>query len=111
MGTSTTSLIRKSAATLQKRANLRRPQFAIPSAPTRHVDERGYYATTGIGPDLMQAARDAVRDAIDYVGKEYRLAPDLAYALCSVAADLRISEVVDVPNWVVSAYLPKAIFS
>jgi len=97
--------------TLQKRANLRRPQFAIPSAPTRHVDERGYYATTGIGPDLMQAARDAVRDAIDYVGKEYRLAPDLAYALCSVAADLRISEVVDVPNWVVSAYLPKAIFS
>ena len=97
--------------TLQKRANLRRPQFAIPSAPKRHVDERGYYATTGIGPDLMQAARDAVRDAIDYVGKEYRLAPDLAYALCSVAADLRISEVVDVPNWVVSAYLPKAIFS
>ena len=75
------------------------------------MDERGYYATTGIGPDLMQAARDAVRDAIDYVGKEYRLAPDLAYALCSVAADLRISEVVDVPNWVVSAYLPKAIFS
>ena len=97
--------------TLQKRANLRRPQFAIPSAPTRHVDERGYYATTGIAPDLMQAARDAVRDAIDHVGKEYGLAPDLAYALCSVAADLRISEVVDVPNWVVSAYLPKSIFA
>lgn len=96
--------------TLQKRANLRRPQFAIPSAPTRHVDERGYYVTTGIAPDLMQAARDAVRDAIDYLGKEYRLSPDLAYAVCSVAADLRISEVVDIPNWVVSAYLPKSIF-
>jgi len=97
--------------TLQKRANLRRPQFTVPSAPTRHVDERGYHVTTGIAPDLMQAARDAVRDAIDYLGKEYRLNPDLAYAVCSVAADLRISEVVDVPNWVVSAYLPKAIFA
>src|SRR5207249_1051971 len=97
--------------TVQKRANLRRPQFTVPSAPTRHVDERGYHITTGIAPDLMQAARDAVRDAIDYLGKEYRLNPDLAYAVCSVAADLRISEVVDVPNWVVSAYLPRAIFA
>ncbi len=33
-----------------------------------------------------------------------------AYALCSVAADLRISEVVDMPNWVVSAFLPNDIF-
>ncbi len=96
---------------LKKGAKLRRPQFAIPSAPTRHVDERGYHATTGIAPDLMQAARDAVRDMIDYLGREYRLAPDLAYALCSVAADLRISEVVDVPNWVVSAYLPESVFA
>jgi formamidase len=59
----------------------------------------------------MQAAKDAVRDMIDYLGREYRLGPDLAYALCSVAADLRISEVVDAPNWVVSAYLPKSIFT
>jgi len=95
---------------LAKGAGLRRPQFALPSAPTGHVDERGYYATTGIAPDLMQAARDAIRDMIDYLGREYRLAPELAYALCSVAVDLRISEVVDVPNWVVSAYLPNAIF-
>jgi acetamidase/formamidase len=95
---------------LVKQAGLARPQFALPGPPTRHVDERGYYATTGIDPDLMQAAKDAVRDMIDYLGREYRLAPELAYMLCSVAVDLRISEVVDVPNWVVSAYLPKAIF-
>ncbi len=97
--------------TLKKGANLRRPQFSIPSPPTRHVDERGYHVTTGIAPDLMQAAKDAVRDMIDYLGKERRLTPELAYALCSVAGDLRISEVVDIPNWVVSAYLPKSIFS
>ena len=82
----------------------------LPAAPTRHVDERGYHATTGIAPDLMQAARDSIRDMIDHLGSQYRLSPELAYALCSVAVDLRISEVVDVPNWVVSAYLPKAIF-
>jgi acetamidase/formamidase len=95
---------------LIKQARLRRPQFALSTAPTAHIDERGYHATTGIAPDLMTAAKDAIRDMIDYLGREHTLAPELAYALCSVAVDLRISEVVDVPNWVVSAYLPKAIF-
>jgi len=33
-----------------------------------------------------------------------------AYVLCSVAADLKISEVVDAPNWVVSAFLPLGLF-
>src|SRR3990170_4621116 len=96
---------------LLKEARLRRPQFALPEPPTRHVDGRGYHATTGIAPDLMQAAKDSIRDMIDHLGREYRLSPELAYTLCSVAVDLRISEVVDVPNWVVSAYLPKAIFA
>jgi formamidase len=36
--------------------------------------------------------------------------PEQAYVICSVAADLRISNVVDVPNYVVSALLPEAIF-
>ena len=91
-----------------KEARLRRPQFA----PGRRnaPPEQGYHATTGIGPDLMQAAKDAVRDLIDYLGRTYGLAAAAAYMLCSVAADLRISEVVDAPNWVVSAYLPKGIF-
>lgn len=96
---------------LVKDTGLRRPQFEISRPPTGHVDERGYYVTTGIAPDLMRAAKDGVRDMIDHLDRQYKLAPDLAYALCSVAVDLRISEVVDVPNWVVSAYLPKAIFS
>jgi acetamidase/formamidase len=33
-----------------------------------------------------------------------------AYMLCSVCADMRISEVVDQPNWVVSCYLPRIVF-
>ena len=47
---------------------------------------------------------------IAHLGNHYGLDPEPAYALCSVAVDLRISEVVDAPNWVVSAFLPKDLF-
>jgi len=93
---------------LWKGANLKTPQFELPSA-SLPVDQ-GYYATTGIGPDLFRAAQDAVRAMIDHLGRAYQLGPEEAYMLASVAVDLRISEVVDAPNWVVSAYLPKGIF-
>jgi Acetamidase/Formamidase family len=39
-----------------------------------------------------------------------RLQPSQAYAICSVAVDLRISQTVDVPNPLVSALLPLDIF-
>jgi acetamidase/formamidase len=38
------------------------------------------------------------------------LGPERAYLLCSVTADLRISEIVDAPNWIVTAYMPLSIF-
>jgi formamidase len=94
---------------LWKGANLKHPQFDL-LASSASPHDKGCYATTGIGPDLFHAAQDAVRSMIDYLGREYKLSPDQAYMLCSVAVDLRISEVVDAPNWVVSAYLPKGIF-
>ena len=95
---------------LVKDAGIKRPQFEIDASPTRHIDERGYFATTGVGPDLMEAAKDAIRDMIEHLGRQHGLEPPLAYMLCSVAVDLRISEIVDQPNWMVAAYLPKAIF-
>ena len=70
----------------------------------------GYHATTGVAPDLMTATRQAVQRMIAHLERQYDLAPERAYALCSVAVDLRISEVVDAPNWVVSAFLPKDLF-
>jgi len=70
----------------------------------------GYHATTGIGPDLMAATRQSVERMIAYLERHHRLEPEAAYALCSVAVDLRISEVVDAPNWVVSAFLPLDLF-
>ena len=58
----------------------------------------------------MEAARDAVRAAIRRLEERRGLDRQEAYALCSVAADLRIHEVVDAPNWVVGAFLPDDIF-
>ena len=86
------------------------PQYAVAAQPDRELEAKGRYVTTGVAPDLMIAARDAVRSMIDHLVREYALDPELAYALCSVAVDLKISEVVDAPNWVVSASLPRAIF-
>jgi len=70
----------------------------------------GYHATTGVGPDPMAATRQSVERMIVYLERHHRLTPEAAYALCSVAVDLRISEVVDAPNWVVSAFLPQDLF-
>ena len=76
---------------------------------TRHLDEQGYEVTTGIGPDLMTAARDAVSGMIDLLAARHGMAPVDAYMLCSVCGDLRISEIVDQPNWVVSFYFPRVV--
>jgi acetamidase/formamidase len=71
----------------------------------------GYHATTGIGPDLLGATRQSVLRMIAYLERHRGLTAEAAYALCSVAVDLRISEVVDAPNWVVSAFLPQDLFA
>jgi len=70
----------------------------------------GYYVTTGIGPDLFEASKGAVRRMIDRLVRTRQLAPVEAYELCSVALDLKISEIVDHPNYVVSAFLPNDLF-
>lgn len=86
---------------------VRRPQLDV---DLRDLSAGPHHVTTGVGPDLMACARDGVRDLVEHVGRAYGLEPELAYCLCSVAAHLRVSEVVDAPNWVVSAYLPLSIF-
>lgn len=95
---------------LVKNAGLTAPQFRTPGPVSRHLDEKGYDVTTGVGPELMQGARDALMAMIDLLGQEHGLAPIDAYMLCSVCADLRISEVVDQPNWIVSLYFPRVVF-
>lgn len=94
---------------LLKGANLPTPRFTTPGPVTRHLDAAGYEATTGIGPDLMQAARSAVSAMVDLLASRFGMRPVDAYMLCSVCADLRISEIVDLPNWVVSLYFPRLV--
>lgn len=95
---------------LIKQLPIKNPQFETDHPVTRHLDGKGYYATTGVASDLMVATRDAVIAMIDWLGKTRQLSETEAYMLCSVCADMRISEVVDRPNWVVSCYLPKLVF-
>ena len=96
---------------LVKDANLAMPRFTTPGPVTRHLDADGYEVTTGIGSDLMEGARAALSGMIDLLCATRGLSPEDAYMLCSVCGDLRISEIVDQPNWVVSFYFPRIVFS
>jgi acetamidase/formamidase len=86
------------------------PQFQTPGQLTPLVDDGGWYATMGVNTDLMQATKDSVRAMVEHISKNYGLEPVEAYVLASLVVDLKISEVVDAPNWIVSSYLPLAIF-
>jgi acetamidase/formamidase len=95
---------------LLKQEPLAFPRFRTEGPVTRHLDAKGYEVTTGIGPDLMQAARDSVRSMIDLLGRQHAMPAIDAYLLCSVCGDLRVSEIVDLPNWTVSFYFPRVVF-
>ena len=94
---------------LVKGANLRMPRYTTPGPVTDHFDKKGYEVTTGIGPDLMAGARMAVSEMVELLSRRFGYSAIDAYMLCSVCADLRISSIVDVPNWVVSFYFPRIV--
>lgn len=94
---------------LIKGENLAFPRFTTPGPVTSHLDTKGYEVTMGVGTDLMKGARDAVSGMIDLLCKHHQMSAVDAYMLCSVCADLRISEIVDQPNWVVTMYFPRVV--
>lgn len=78
-----------------------------------------FYATTGLpiradgtneSEDTSLAAANALHQMIDYLVDEWGYTPQQAYTICSVAVDLKISQMVDVPNFIVTAVLPLDIF-
>jgi len=88
-------------------------------APLHALPAR-YHATTGQcvtrdgyarSEDTSLAARNALLNMIDWLVDERGYTRQQAYAICSVAVDLRISEMVDIPNFIVSAFLPLGIFT
>jgi formamidase len=101
---------------------IRDPQFSREDyfvAP-EYAAPRRFFATTGLSvtrdgenrpEDLTLAARNALLNMIDHLCQHGGWTRQQAYAICSVAVDLKISELVDVPNFVVSAFLPLDIFT
>ncbi|TFK49618.1 Formamidase [Heliocybe sulcata] len=88
-----------------------RPYTKTPHFSTKvSVNNEEYYCTTGVDADMKTATQAAVRYMIDFLCAEYGLGRTEAYMLCSVAGDLRLHEVVDMPNYVVGMMMPQSIF-
>jgi acetamidase/formamidase len=82
------------------------PQLIVPAGPW---GSGSAYVTTGVASDLREAAQDAVRAMIEHLVATHGLDAEEAYALTSIAGELRINEVVNAPMWVVSAAMPDSI--
>ena len=67
-----------------------------------------YIVSMGIGDSMEESAKTAVKEMIDILA-EYGFSSEESYILCSVAGNLRISEMVDMPNFVVSLAMDKSI--
>jgi acetamidase/formamidase len=74
-------------------------------------ETEAFYGVTAHAETLDEAARQATRYMLDYLVEAHGLSRPDAYMLASLAGDLKISEVVDVPHVLVSMHVPKAIFA
>ena len=88
---------------------LQQPAGLVALDPIDEIDVIGM--NCGVGPDLMEGARAAVSGMIDLLTARHGMSAVEAYMLCSVCGDLRVSEIVDMPNWVVSFYFPRVVLS
>ena len=79
------------------------------SEPQYETDE--IYGVTAFAETIDEAARKATHFMIDYLVEAHGQTRTDAYMIASLAGDLKISEVVDVPHVLVSMHLPKAIFT
>ena len=106
---------------LAERHNIRFPRFAHPEyfLPPEWAAPRDFIANMGMpigadgtndGENLTLAARNALINMIELL-QERGWSREQAYVICSVAVDLKVSNIVDLPNVTVSAFLPEAIFA
>jgi formamidase len=76
-----------------------------------YLDGERIAGLENLSEDLTLAARAALIEMIDYLVREHGLTREQAYVLCSVAVDLVVGQVVDVPNYTVSAVLDLEVFA
>jgi acetamidase/formamidase len=91
------------------KVNIRKDtKVRYPSLVSREKFEGNEIVSMGISPNLKVAASTAVMEMIKQLeGRGF--SPEEGYILCSVAGNLRISEIVDEPNFVVSVVLPEEV--
>ncbi len=78
--------------------------------PLKYLESQKIADLENLSEDLTLAARDALIKMIAYIQREHGLSAEQAYILASVAVDLRVGQVVDVPNYVVTAVLNLDVF-
>ncbi|MEM1361408.1 MAG: acetamidase/formamidase family protein [Pseudomonadota bacterium] len=75
-----------------------------------YIDGDELVGLSNLSEDLTLAARHALKQMIDYLTTNHNLTPEQAYILSSIAVDLRVGQVVDIPNYVVTAVLNMDVF-
>lgn len=84
---------------IKNRKHIKEPQY--------ETDD--YYAVTGFATTVDEASKKATRYMIDYLEAVHGMDRADAYMLCSLAGDLKIAEVVDVPNMLVTMHFSKEV--
>ncbi|UJR16826.1 hypothetical protein I4U23_003725 [Adineta vaga] len=64
-----------------------------------------------IANDMLEATKQVIRQMINYLVQNKGLTKEEAYMLCFIAVDIRATQVVDMPNYTVGAFLPLDIFT
>lgn len=96
---------------LRKRARLSGPYaFAAPALLPPRYAEKPFHVFIESHEEPRQAARAAVRRAMEFLQRRLALSRELSLVLCSVVLDLKISQLVNAPTTTISAFLPEAIF-
>lgn len=90
--------------TLHKDVQLLRPHFF--SKPQELFPSTRRFSSVGIASGLLEAAQDALRGTVAFLANRYNIALVQAYVLSSVIVDLAITEVVNIPEWTVTATVP-----
>jgi acetamidase/formamidase len=107
--------VEKKAQRDAKGWSLNCPHYVTPPKTRDDVEEelathKGEYTALGIHSDIREASRMAVRGLMDWLVAEKALTRVEAYMLASVSASLKMSEVVDMPNYAISCSIPLSIF-
>ena len=94
-----TSLVGTFEFVVRKDLHLKAPRGETPT----------HFISMGLNPDLTEALKMAVREAIDFLVTEKHLSREDAYMLCSVGVDFNVTQAVDGTKGV-HAMIPKSIF-